>query len=80
MLMMNCVAEQILGNWLEILSTYLEIYSLDVEVNTEAELNELKHLCTKAFKDSKEKQLIECNECPTLMKKFGIFGKNVTSK
>ena len=31
-LMRNCVAEQILGNWLEIFSTYPEIYSLEVEV------------------------------------------------
>ena len=32
MLMMKCVAEQILGNWLEILSTCIEIYSLEVEI------------------------------------------------
>ena len=30
-------------NWLEIFWTYMEIYSLDVAVSMEAELNELKH-------------------------------------
>ena len=64
---------------MEIISTYLEIYSLDVEVITGAELNEPKHFCTILSKDSKEKQLIELNECGTFMMKFGIIGKTRTS-
>ena len=40
-LMMRCVAEQILGNLLEILSINRKIYSLDYEAVMEAELNEL---------------------------------------
>ena len=36
-------------NWLEIFSTYMEIYSLDVAVNMEAELNELKHFRNVLF-------------------------------
>ena len=79
LLMMKCVAEQILGNWLDILSTYIEIYSLDVEVNMEAEVNELKHFCIKPSKGSKEKQLIEFNQCRTLMMNFGIIGKPLTA-
>ena len=75
---MKCLAEQILGNWLEIISTYLENYSSDAEVKVKAELNELKRLCTIPFKGSKETQLIECNECRTLMMKFGMFGKIMT--
>ena len=72
-------AEQILGNWLEIFSTYLEIYSLDVEVIMEVELNELKQFCIIPFECSKEKQSIELNECRTLMIKFVIIGKTITS-
>ena len=53
MLKMKCVAELILGNWLEILSTYMEIYNLDVEVIM-VELNELKHFCIIPFKGSKQ--------------------------
>ena len=78
-LMRKCVAEQILGNWLEIISTYLEIYSLDVEVILEAELNEQKLFCIIPFKRSREKLLVELNECRTLMIKFVIIGKIATS-
>ena len=39
-LKMKCLANQILGKWLEIFSTYLRIYSLDVEVTMEVELNQ----------------------------------------
>ena len=41
-LMTNRAAEQILGK-LEIISIYLETYSLDVKVIMEAELNEPNH-------------------------------------
>ena len=77
--MTECVAEQILGNWLKTFLTYLEIYCLDVEVMMEVELNELKHFCITPFEGSKEKQSIELNECRTLMMKFVIFGKTMTS-
>ena len=53
-LMTKCVAEQILGKWLELISIYLEIYSLDVEVITKAEVNELKHLSIVPLKGSKK--------------------------
>ena len=57
MLKMKCVAEQVLKNWLETISTNLEIYSLDVEVIMEAELNELKHFCIIRFKGFKRKAI-----------------------
>ena len=78
-LMKNRLAEQSLGNWLEIFSTYLEIHSLDLEAIMEAELNGPKQFCTMHFKGSQEKQLIELNECRTLMMKFVIIGKIATS-
>ena len=78
-LMRKCVAEQTLGNRLEIFSIYLEIYSLDVEVTVGAEINELKLFRNVTFKGSKEKQLIELNECLTVTMKFGIIGKTMTS-
>ena len=73
------VAEQILGNCLETFSTYLEIYSLAVEVVMEVELNELKQICIIPVKGSREKELVELNECWTLTIKFGIIGKTITS-
>ena len=78
-LMRKYVAEQILGNCLETFSTYLEIYSLDVEVIMEVELNELKQFCIMSVEGSREKELVELNECRTLMMKFVIFGKTMTS-
>ena len=58
----------------------MAIYCLIVEVITKAEVNEQKVFCTKLFKGSKEKQLIEINECRTLMKKFVINKENYDSK
>ena len=78
-LMRKFVAEQILGNCLETFSAYLEIYSLDVEVIMEVELNVLKQFCIIPFEGSKEKQLRKLNECRTLMMKIGIIGKTITS-
>ena len=52
--MRKYLAEQILGNYLETFSTYLEIYSLDVEVIMEVELNVLKQFCIILFEGSKE--------------------------
>ena len=78
-LMRKYVAEQILGNCLETFSTYLEIYSLDVEVIMEVELIELKQFCIIPVKGSREKNLVELNECWTLTIKFGINGKTITS-
>ena len=78
-LMRNNVAEQILGIWLKTFSTYLEIYSLDVEVIMEVELNGLKHFGNELFEGSQEKQLVELNECWTSTIKFGIIGKTITS-
>ena len=78
-LMRNNAAEQILGNCLETFSTYLEIYSLDVEVTIEVELNELKQFCINPVKGSRERELVELNECRTLTNKFGIIGKTITS-
>ena len=78
-LMRKYVAEQILGNCLETFSTYLEIYSLDVEVIMEVELNVLKQFCIIPFEGSKEKQSRKLNECRTLTIKFGIIGKTITS-
>ena len=78
-LMRKCVAEQILGKSLEISSTNLEIYSLDVEVILEGEVIEPKQFCIIPLKRSREKQLVELNECRTLTIKFGIIGETVTS-
>ena len=78
-LMRKYVTEQILGNCLETFSTYLEIFSLDVEVILEVGLNELKLNCIMLFGGSKGKQSIEINECRTLMMKVGIIGKTITS-
>ena len=78
-LMRKYVAEQILGNCLETFLTYLEIYSLDVEVIMEVELNVLKQLCIIPVKGSRKKELVELNECWTLTIKFGIIGKTITS-
>ena len=78
MLMMKCVAKQILGNWLDLFLTYLEIF-LDIEVIMEAQLTELKHYGIIPFKSSKERQLIKLHECRTLMMKFVIIGKTMTS-
>ena len=60
------------------MSTYLEIYSLDVEVIMEVELNELKQFCIIPVEGSREKELVELNECRTLTIKFGIMGKTIT--
>ena len=78
-LMRKYVAEQILGNCLETFSTYLEIYSLELEVIMEVELNELKHFGNVLFEGSQKKQLIELIECWTLTIKFGTIGKTITS-
>ena len=78
-LMRKYVAEQILGNCMETFSTHLEIYSLDVEVIMEVELNVLKQFCIIPFEGSKEKQSRKLNECRTLMMKIGIIGKTITS-
>ena len=51
--MRKCVAEQIIANWPTFLA-YLEIYSLDVEVIMEVELNELKHLGNILFGGSQK--------------------------
>ena len=77
--MRKCVAEPILGNWLEIISTYVEIYSLDDEVIMRAEINELNHFRIGPCEGSKGKQLIELNEYGTLMVKYGMFGRTMTS-
>ena len=45
----------------------------------EDEFNEPKHFCIMPFKCSKDKQSNELNECWTLMMKFGIIGKTMTS-
>ena len=60
--MRKCVAEQVLGNWLEMFTTNLEIYSLDIEAIMEVELNEPKPFFTMLSKGSKEKQVIEIKE------------------
>ena len=78
-LMRKYVAEQILGNCMETFSTYLEIYSLDVEVIMEVELNVLKQFCIIPVKGSREKELVEHNKCRTLMTKIGMMGKTITS-
>ena len=78
-LMRKYVAEQILGSCLETFSTYLEIYSLDVEVIMEVELNVLKQFCIIPVKGSREKELVEHKKCRTLTIKFGIIGKTITS-
>ena len=78
-LMRKYVAEQILGNCMETFSTHLEICSLDVEVIMEVELNVLKQFCIMPVKGSREKELVEHNKCRTLMTKFGMMGKTITS-
>ena len=78
-LMRKYVAEQILGNCMETFSTHLEIFSLDVEVIMQVELNVLKQFCIIPFEGSKEKQSRKLNECRTLMMKIGIIGKTITS-
>ena len=78
--MRKYVAEQILGNCLETFSTYLEIYSSDVEVIMEVLLNKQKHFCIMAFEGSKETQSVELNEYQMWMMKFVITGKTVTPK
>ena len=78
-LMRKFVAEQILGNCLETFSTYLEIFSLDVEVIMEVELIVLKQFCIIPVKGSREKELVEHKKCRTLTIKFGIIGKTITS-
>ena len=77
--MRKCVAEQILGNWLETIWTYLKIHSLDVEVNMVVELIELKNVCIIPFKGSRENQLVELNECRMLTITFVIIGETITS-
>ena len=78
-LMRKHVAEQILGNCMETFSTHLEIFSLDVEVIMEVELNVLKQFCIIPVKGSREKELVELNKCRTLMMKIGMMGKTITS-
>ena len=78
-LMRKCAAEQILANCMETFSTHLEIFSLDVEVIMEVESNVLKQFCIIPVKGSREKELVEHNECRTLTIKFGIIGKTITS-
>ena len=78
-LMRKYVAEQILGNCMETFSTHLEIFSLDVEVIMEVELNVLKQFCIIPVKGSREKELVEHNECRTSMTKIGMMGKTITS-
>ena len=78
-LMRKYVAEQILGNCMETFSTHLEIFSLDVEVIMEVELNVLKQFCIIPVKGSREKELVEHNKCRTLMTKIGMMGKTITS-
>ena len=78
-LMRKYVAEQILGNCMETFSTHLEIFSLDVEVIMEVELNVLKQFCIIPVKGSREKELVEHEKCRTLTIKFGIIGKTITS-
>ena len=75
-LMRKYVAEQILGNCMETFSTHLEIFSLDVEVIMEVELNVLKQFCIIPVKGSREKELVEHKKCRTLTIKFGIRGEN----
>ena len=78
--MRKCVTENILANWLEIFLTYLEIYSLDVEVIMEVEQIELKHFGKVLFEGSKELQSVELNEYQMWMMKLVITGKTMTPK
>ena len=78
-LMRKYVAEQILGNCMETFSTHLEIFSLELEVIMEVELNVLKQFCIIPVKGSREKELVEHNKCRTLMTKIGMMGKTITS-
>ena len=77
--MRKCVTEKILANWLEIFLTYLEIYTLDVELIMEVGLNEQKHFCIMLFEGSNETQSVELNEYQMSTIKFGIIGKTITS-
>ena len=52
-LMTNCVAQKLLGSWLEIFLIHLESYSMEFEVIMGADRNELKHFRTVLFKGSK---------------------------
>ena len=79
-LMRKCVREKILANWLEIFLTYLEIYSLDVELIKEVELNEQKHFCIMPFEGSKETQSVGFNEHQMWMMKLAITGKTMSPK
>ena len=45
----------------------------------EVDINEQKHSCIMPFEGSKEKQMIELNECWTLMMEFVIIWKTMTS-
>ena len=56
-----------MGNWLEIISTYLEIYSLNIEVMFDGEMNELKNFRILLLKSFKGKQVIVLNERWTLL-------------
>ena len=76
-LMRKYVAEQILANCMETFSTHLEIFSLDVEVIMEVELNVLKQFCIIPVKSLREKELVEHNKCRTM--KIGIIGKTMIS-
>ena len=58
--------------------TYLEIYTLDVKLIMEVELNEQKHFCIMPFEGSKETQSVELNEYQMWMMKLVITGKTMT--
>ena len=77
--MTKCAAQQKLRKWLETFSTCLEIYSLDIEVKLEADLNELKQFRNELFKSVKEKQMFKRNDSRTVMITFVILGKTTTS-
>ena len=77
-LIAKCVGEQVLRIWLEIFSTYMDIYFLDFKIIMESESNEMKNVCTISFEGSKERQLTQLNECWTLLMKYGIFGRTMT--
>ena len=76
-LMRKCVAEQTLGNWLETFLTYLEIYSSDVEIIMEDELNEQKHFSIMPFEGAKTTQSFELNENQMWMMKLVIIYGNI---
>ena len=79
-LMMKYVPKQILENRPKSFWTFLETYSLDVEVIMEVEQNELKHFGKILFEGSKETQLVELNENQMCMMKLVITGKTMTPK